>query len=241
MADFFRRPLRLSLREAVTLLLAARALGGVAGIAESEPLRRAAARLEQALGASGEGTARVAVQLAEAGEEHLAVLRTGIAAGRVVRLVYRSASRAVLSEREVDPWSLTAAHGAWYLQGYCRSARAPRDFRLDRIREVALVEAPARPRPATLPSPVYRPGPDDPEVVLDCDPAVWWLAEWANADAVEELGDDTRRITLHVDHLEWAARLVLRLEGHARVVAPPDLDRRVRELAAVASAQHRSP
>jgi predicted DNA-binding transcriptional regulator YafY len=55
MADFFRRPLRLSLREAVTLLLAARALAGVEGLAESAVLARAAARLESALGAGADG------------------------------------------------------------------------------------------------------------------------------------------------------------------------------------------
>jgi predicted DNA-binding transcriptional regulator YafY len=60
------------------------------------------------------------------------------------------------------------------------------------------------------------------------------VAAWANAEVVEQLHADVRRMTLHADHLEWAARLVLRLEGHAVVVSPPALDARVRALAAAA-------
>jgi proteasome accessory factor C len=237
MADFFRRPLRLSLREALTLLLAARALSGVEGLAESAPLARAAERLATALGADGEQIARVAVRLGAPGDEHLGVLRSALGAGRVVRIVHRSKGRAEPVVREVDPWSVTAAGGSWYLQGWCRVAGGPRDFRLDRIREVALTELPSRPAPHPPHPPVYRPEPGDLEVVLDCQPAAWWLAEWAVADAVTDRGS-VRRITFRVTHLDWAARLVLRLRGTAVVISPPELADRVAALAGAALARY---
>lgn len=240
MADFFRRPLRLSLREALTLLLAARALAGVEGLPESQALRRAVQRLESALGADGAQVARIAVELVADGDEHLPPLRRAVAERRVVRLTYRSGSRGDTTAREVEPWALTAAGGHWYLQGWCRRSGGPRDFRLDRIRDLEVSEERAPAPPAPPPPPVYRPEPGDPEVVLDCDREAWWVAEWAVVNGVEERGE-VRRMRLQVDHLDWAARLVLRLEGAARVVAPPALARRVEELAAAALARYDDP
>jgi predicted DNA-binding transcriptional regulator YafY len=231
MADYFRRPLRLSLREALTLLLAARALAGVEGLPESAVLARAAARPESALGATGGAAAAVAVDLGGPGEEHLAPLRDAVAQRRVVRLVHRSEGTGETTEREVEPWALTVADGAWYLQGWCRRAEAPRDFRLDRVRRVEVTDRTAPPPPAPPPPPRYRPEPDDPEVVLDCDPPAWWVAEWAVVEEVVERGE-VRRVRLRAQHLDWAARLVLRLEGHARVVSPEALRERVSALAA---------
>jgi predicted DNA-binding transcriptional regulator YafY len=231
MADFFRRPLRLSIREAVTLLLAARALGAVEGLAEAPGLRGAAAKLERLLSATaGEQQPQLLVDVSAVGEEHLGALREAVADNRVVRLTYRSASRAAVTEREVEPSALVGAGGAWYLQGYCRTARGPRDFRLDRIRDLTVTQERFAERQVVPGPPVYRPEPADPEVVLDLGPRAWWAAEWAVVEAVEDRGD-TRRVHLRTRDLEWAARLVLRLAGAARVVGPESLAERVAHLA----------
>jgi proteasome accessory factor C len=168
------------------------------------------------------------------GEEHLAPLRTAVAANRVVRLTYRSETRAATTVREVEPWSLTAAGGGWYLQGWCRTAGGPRDFRLDRIRELAVTGETADPPPAPPPPPTYRPEPHHERVVLECTPAAAWLAEWAMAESDVPARGRRRRITLAVDHLDWAARLVLRMGDDVRVVSPDALAARVRALAAEA-------
>jgi predicted DNA-binding transcriptional regulator YafY len=229
MADYFRRPLRLSVREAVTLLLSARALGGVVGLDEAGALARATSRLEAALGVDGDGAARLAIDLSSPGDEHLPQLRDAVADRRLVVLTYRSESRGT-TERQVEPWTLTAAGGAWYLQGYCRTAEGPRDFRLDRVRAVE-VTGERTPAPvAPPPPPVYRPGHDDVEVVLDLERPAWWFAEWVVVDHVARRGR-RQRVTFRVSHLDWAARLVLRLEGRAHVVSPDALDARVRALA----------
>ena len=228
MADFFSRPLNLSLREAVTLLLAARALASIEGLPESAPLGRAVEALEAALGSSA---ARVTVDLTSEGDQWLAVAREAVTAGRVVHMVYRSASKAETTERDVEPWAVVGSAGAWYLQGYCRAVNAPRDFRLDRIRDLRLTSEAAPPPPADQPSPpVYRPEPGDTPVTLDLAPSAWWVAEWAVTDADDTSGD-RRRITLRTPSLEWAARLVLQLGGQATVVAPSELSERVAQLA----------
>lgn len=227
MADFFARPLNLSLREAVTLLLAARALSSVEGLPESDALRRAAGTLEAALGAQ----VHVAVDLGTEGDQWLGPARDAVAAGRVVELVYRSAKSAETTTRSVEPWAVVGAGGAWYLQGHCRQAEGPRDFRLDRVKELRITdEASPAPPPTHPPPPVYRPEPDDIEVTLDLAPPAWWVAEWAVVDEVTGHGR-SRRISLRTPNLEWAARLVLQLGGNAAVVGPARLEDRVRELA----------
>jgi predicted DNA-binding transcriptional regulator YafY len=243
MADFFRRPVRLSVREAVTLLLAARTLAGLEGLPESAPLRRAVSTLEDLLGAAGGGPVpTVVVDLSTPGQEHLAALRTAVAQRRVVRLVYRSAARAETTQREVEPWALVGSGGAWYLQGHCRLADGPRDFRLDRMRAVEVTdERLTGPHPSPAP-PRYRPAPGDTEVVLDLDPAAWWVADWAVLDAERRARGTTgavRRVTLRTPDLAWAARLVLRLAGAAVVVSPPALAARVADLATATRANYR--
>lgn len=228
MADFFSRPVTLSMREAVTLLLSARALSSIEGLAESAALRSAVATLEEALGSQA---ARVKVDLGTEGDQWLSRAREAVAQRAVVHLVYRSASKAQTTERDVEPWGVVGAGGAWYLQGYCRAAKGPRDFRLDRVKDLRLTDerAPAPPPDQPAP-PVYRPEAGDTPVTLDLQPGAWWVAEWAVVDA-DDTNRSVRRVTLRTPTLEWAARLVLQLGGQAGVVSPPELVQRVQQLA----------
>lgn len=254
LADFFARPLRLSVREAVTLLLAARALAQVEAGEKSEALQRAAGKLETALGTEGVGDG-VVMELSAHGEEHLAEAHRAVEEGSVLAMTYRSASKAQTTEREVEPWGVVGARGAWYLRGYCRLAEAPRDFRLDRVRSLNVTgetapapETRAEPTAAdtqfsdgerarsplhAIAAPSYVPGADDLTVMLELAPEAAWLEEWAVVDEVTEL-DAGRRVSLRVAELEWAARLVVRLGTACRVVSPPALADRVAELAAAA-------
>jgi predicted DNA-binding transcriptional regulator YafY len=229
MADFFSRPLNLSLREAVTLLLAARALGSVEGLPESDALHRATARLEAVLGSNA---ARVAVDLTSEGDQWLAAARRAVAEQRLVHLVYRSASKAETTERDVEPWAVVGHGGAWYLQGWCHQAEGPRDFRLDRVKDLRITDTKVVPRPHDEPAPpVYQPSEADTSVTLDLQPPAWWVTEWAVVDSeVRKRG--FRRITLRTPSVEWAARLVLQLGGHAAVVGPDQVRTRVAALAA---------
>lgn len=236
MADFFSRPLALTLREGLALLLAARATraSGILGREGPGPaaLDSAIAKLEEHLGA--DAVVPVAMDLDAGGGERLSVLWPAVAEGRVVRVTYRSASKQETTRREVEPWALRSVGGAWYLQGWCRLSGDERSFRLDRIRDVEVTEERVTPRPVDAEEiGVYVPSPEDHEVVLDVAPAGLWIADHVVLAAREPRpdGGDGQRLTFRTGSLPWAAALVVRLGPAARVVSPAELSTSAEALA----------
>lgn len=241
MAEFFARPLALSVREGLSLLLAARATrdsgilggqmgqGGMGGPAEG-PLDTAIAKLEAHLGA--EAAVPVAVDVEAGGADHLAQLWPAVTERRVVQLTYRSGSKDETTVRDVEPWTVRSLGGSWYLQGWCRLAQDARSFRLDRIRDLvvtdeALPDAP----PEDISPPVYRPGPEDPGVVIEVSPDAAWVSDQVVLTDRQLGADGWLRLAFRAATLDWAARLVLRLGPQARVLEPPALADLVRRRA----------
>ncbi|MCO5993622.1 helix-turn-helix transcriptional regulator [Actinoallomurus rhizosphaericola] len=74
-----------------------------------------------------------------------AVVEEAVATRKVVRFAYagRDGTR---TEREVEPVAFVAGARDWHLIGWCRLRDAPRIFRIDRIRQAALLEEVAPPR-----------------------------------------------------------------------------------------------
>lgn len=227
MAEYFRRPLRLSREEALPLLVAARALADVVDPSQARALRSAAATLASALGLTDEG---LTVDLDAPGQPWLGTLAEAVTARRVLTLRYRAADATEERERDVEPWALLAADGHWYLRAHCRLAGDRRDFRVDRIREATLTDEPsAVPPPGADAEPVrYTPSAADPRITLDLDPEAWWLLDAVPIDEATAVADGRqRRVTLPARSEAWAAGLVAGLAGAATVVAPASLARRV--------------
>jgi proteasome accessory factor C len=119
---------------------------------------------------------------------------------------------------------------------------AVRLFRLDRIDEVRVLAEPARPpaeaTPRDLSAGLYQPAPDHPEVILRLGVPARWVADYYPCEKVREVADRRIEITLRVADTDWVRRLVLRLGGHAEVVAPPSLVDQVRDEARAALAAY---
>jgi predicted DNA-binding transcriptional regulator YafY len=86
-------------------------------------------------------------------DPRLAAGQHAIQERRVVRLRYHSYSRDEITERDVEPHTLTYAGGAWYLNGYCRLRQDVRAFRLNRIERLELLRETFEPREAPTPAP----------------------------------------------------------------------------------------
>jgi predicted DNA-binding transcriptional regulator YafY len=68
----------------------------------------------------------------------MAALRDAILDRRVVRLTYHSPREEDPRERDVEPYSLNFYRNVWHLNAYCRLRHDMREFRLNRIDELAV-------------------------------------------------------------------------------------------------------
>lgn len=138
-------PLRLAADEATALLVAARAVATLPGLREGdrEALLRATAKLETAAGEAAGASSRLSVTFESEGGVFADVDRA-ISERRRLWLKYYSPARDELTEREVDPIRLFAV-GHTYMEAWCRLSEARRTFRLDRVAEIKLLDAPAAP------------------------------------------------------------------------------------------------
>ena len=163
-----REPLRLAADEATALLVAARAVATLPGLREGDrqALLRATAKLEAAAGEAAGASSRLSVTFESEGGVFADVDRA-IAERRRLWLRYYSPARDELTEREVDPIRLFAV-GHTYMEAWCRLSEARRTFRLDRVAEIKLLDAPADPPPVELrdlSEGLVQPAAEDPEVV----------------------------------------------------------------------------
>lgn len=148
-AGFKLPPMMFSEDEALALsvgLLAARSLGleraaPAIALAQAKLERTMPAALRQRLQAIGE-TVQLGLKRpnAAAGQAVLGQLSVAARAGRRVRLDYVDAAGRT-SSREVDTHGLAFHDGCWYAVGWCHLRADVRAFRLDRIREIAPLDA----------------------------------------------------------------------------------------------------
>lgn len=208
LGDYFRRPLRLTHEEALTLLAAGRALSARPGTDPDGTLQRAVDKLSRALG-DGTGDA-VEVALGEADPEVLATVRRAVGEHRRLTIDYYSYARDEGSSRLVDPLRVMAREGHWYLLAHCHSAGGERLFRIDRIRTAQLEDATFEPPQDTGDADVdLSSSPHTVELVAPADAI--WVARTYPCDEVTELPDGRVRIVLPVTATPWLERLLLRL------------------------------
>ena len=76
----------------------------------------------------------------------LTSLQDAIRRRRVVHLRYHAFASGDITERDVEPHRLQYSGGAWYLSAYCRARQGPRDFRLERIDALTILNETFQPR-----------------------------------------------------------------------------------------------
>lgn len=226
-ADAIARPLRLSVDEAISLIVGLRSLSA-SGAGETSAVERALAKLEQATGAIP-GVDRVVVveDDTEVGQT-TGRLRDALSSGRRVHLTYVVPSRDERTERDVDPMRLAHVEGHWYLEGWCHRAQDVRLFRVDRIEAAEVLDEPAvLPEGVTgrdLSAGAYQHGADDVPVTLRLQPSAHWVAEYYPVTSRQTSGEDLI-VTLPTSNEGFLRRLVMRLGGSAEVTGPQSLRR----------------
>jgi predicted DNA-binding transcriptional regulator YafY len=153
---------------------------------------------------------------------------------RRVRLGYHSeaGSEWVM---EADPWAVVVRHGRWYLLCWSHSAQARRAYRIDRVKDVAVLDATFSP-PAGL----------DPVATLEEHLAVGWEFDAdiiidAPADSVarrlppalgrlEQLDDGSTRLVGSTSNPAWYATQLAAMPAPYRIVGSPAIQDAARVL-----------
>jgi proteasome accessory factor C len=224
-AEFFAKAPRLTPAEALGLLAAGMT---VIGSGEASPeLGSAVDKLTKALVPDADTS--LSVDVVDESRT-LGLLRKAAASGRVVRMTYRSVAKEELTVRDVEPWTVFATLGRWYVLGHCRLVDGQRTFRIDRIKELEMLEDRFEP-PAETPEPGvgYTPSEGDVSCVIDLEPVARWVLEYYPVEVIRETRSTTR-IRFHSPDTEVPARLLLRLGTAGALVEGADVADRVREM-----------
>ena len=233
------RPLRLTPEEALALVVALRTLAETPGLADSDAVQRALAKVEAAAGGVVDD-ATMAVEL-DRWQRLVPLLGRAVDDRRALRLRYYSASRDETSDRVVDPLRVFEADGRTYLEAWCRQAEGMRVFRADRIEDVVVLDEPAAVPEGVqgrdLSEGVFQPASEHLLVALRVGPAYAWVADYYPAEAV--MADRAGlRVDLRVADPAWVRALVLGSAGQVAVLAPDWLAEAVHAEAARALAAY---
>lgn len=233
------RPLRLEPAEAVSLVVALRALRALPGMS-GPAVDSALAKLTVAAGDAVVAEDALSVHV---GDEPLAdhvasVLQAARRALRDrVRLRLRYASAAdEITERLVEPAELTSDGDHWYLRAWCLRAGAQRHFRLDRVLEATLTpESVTRRRDGGAED--VRPQETSLVATLTLTPRSRWVAERFQGRVLAS-GPESIEVELDVADPAWLDRLVLQLGPDLLALAPQRYAAVVAERARRALAQY---
>jgi proteasome accessory factor C len=223
-----RRPMRLTPAECLALVVAADALIDRVGDPDGGgALGRALEKLGPLVGARPGESVEVAID--PDGGETGRTIRRALDEDRRVSFTYWTYGRDEVASRSADPWRLFPEAGQWYLVGHAHDAGAARTFRLDRMSDVVIDDAPRRvAMPKGLAGSV-QPADESPEVVIDLGPGARWVAEAHPVRNASALDDGWLRVTLGIGGRRWLERLLVSLGPHARLqsidpdLGPPDL------------------
>jgi proteasome accessory factor C len=225
-ADYFARAPRLTPMEALGLIAAGMA---IIGSGQASPdLKKAVDKLTKAILPD----AGKAIDVDVAGDsENLALLKTAAAARRVTRITYRSLGRETETVRDIEPWAVVNTLGNWYIQGFCRLVGAERVFRVDRIRELDVLEEEFdRPEALAEPEIAYTPSDEDIVARIRLAPSARWVLDYYPVDVLKETKTGTE-IRFSSPDAEIPARLLLRLGDQARLLQGDEVRARAAAIA----------
>jgi proteasome accessory factor C len=164
---------------------------------------------------------------AQAGAEKV---REAIVSGVVISCEYinQKGERAV---RKLEPLRLDPRPEGWYLRAFCPLNDSVRNFKLDRMRSIELLDekiSQAAKSIHSIEDSVYLSASTDTAVLVEVDPEAYRLvSEFIPVSEPSGPGDGKIRAEIKVGHLPNIGKLVARFGGAARVISPPEAKQQV--------------
>ena len=167
------------------------------------------------------------------GDADLKKARLAVAERRAIKCSYRNSTGEV-SDREIEPIRLESREATWYLRGFCRTNNEDRIFRLDRMRDIVVLNVfSERFGSSKETEEIYEIRATDTEVLFEVDPEAFSLIADYKPD-FEIRGNKSVQVRISIGHLENLGRIVARYSGKVRVLAPETARVAVRDFAAAA-------
>lgn len=145
-----------------------------------------------------------------------------------LEITYHSAANDQVSTRQVAPYELSQSGSHEYLQGYCDSAKAVRNFRADRIVDIKEIADQLWPS----------------NQVVSKDEAIEYQVEVHSAsrqvlEVLPQVAPGSSTATIHGYSAQWISRAILSLGGQVEIVNPSAIRAAVhaRAMAALANYQ----
>ena len=233
-SDNFARPARLLPVEAKALIAAIDLIGDHLPEGALEGARD---KIVDALGAD---PMEQGLQFARQGADDSDVARVvseAIVARRLIRLEYYKPNEDEFSERVLEPYALINGREGWYVATFDPNKDAVRHFRLDRVKEIELLQERFEPRAEVDPAADVEGWPRTGEVPTSRVARVWVSPErarWAREErhVHRELTDGSVIVELSFAGADWLVREVLKEAGDAAVLEPVEARAAVREAVA---------
>ena len=171
------------------------------------------------------------------GDGDLALVRQAVAESRAISCSYINSSGEV-SNREIEPLLLESRESNWFVRGFCRSNNEQRVFRLDRMRQIELLDVfEERPIAAADSSQIYQVRETDTEVLFEVQPEAFGLIADYKPE-YEISGNKAVQVKISIGELETLGRIVARYGGKVKVLAPESACQAVRQFAQRALGHH---
>ncbi len=215
---YFDRPLRLTVPEAFSLVVSAKAAQSLPGGDHDGTLSAAIDKIARVIGADQLAGVDVEMDVPAAVDE----LRTMAERGSVVALEYWTPTTGTTARRSMIVFEVFAEGPHWYVRGIDLDRDAERTFRLDRVESWADTGVIDR-RPVTPRRPWFEGSDDVREVTLVIDAGWLWVLEQYPLVESTAIDDARVRVRLLVTSDRWLERVLLRLGVHGRVETPSDL------------------
>ena len=171
---------------------------------------------------------------AEAGAE---TIRKAILSEKQIQCEYIN-QKGERATRTLEPLRLDARADGWYLRAFCPIHKEVRNFKLDRMRSISVLDearSPAARGVSEIEDAVYVAASTDTKVLVEVEPEAYRLiSEFKNVSEPTSVENGRLRAEIKVGHLPNIGRLVARYGGAAKVIAPAEAKKIVKKYALAA-------
>ncbi len=167
--------------------------------------------------------------------ENFDLLSQAMLTGQVVLLTYRDGKSGNVTSRKVEPYRLHNYDGCWYLIGFCRLRREPRNFQLARILDLTILEERYDGHHFKVAEYINTPfgifkGKALTQVVLRFTPGIAPIIQqmrWHLEQKITHETDGSLLLTIPVADFTEIRMKILQYGHQVEVISPPELRRQV--------------